>query len=194
MSAPLVCDYCQTLNPPPATTDYFALLGVPQRFDLDEKELQRCFVAISRHVHPDFHGGESADVQQLALKVSAAVNDAYRTLKDPFRRADYLLELLGGRRSADDKSVPDGFLGTTMMMQEEIAEAKAASRQAELGRLRGVLQTQHDGLMKRVAALFNDYQEGLSCEAVRKDLLGEIRRLLNAVSYVKKLLSLLSPL
>jgi molecular chaperone HscB len=189
MSAPLVCDFCHALNPVAAVTDYFTLLGLPRQYELDENELHRKFVALNRHAHPDFHGGETEDVQQLSLKLSAAINDAYRTLKDPSSRASYLLELFGGKSSAEDKTVPEGFLGTMMMMQEEMADAKASGDAKELQRLAGVLRTQHEGLLRRIAGLFAEYQESLACEAVRKDLLEEIRTQLNAVSYVRKLRS-----
>ena len=109
MSSPLVCDYCKEINPAAAMKDNFTLLGLAQRFDLDEGELHQKYVALSRHAHPDFHADESPEVQQLHLQVSAAVNDAYRTLKDPADRAAYLLEMLGGKSSAQDKTFPDGF-------------------------------------------------------------------------------------
>jgi len=192
MSKPLVCDFCRSLNPIPAIMDHFTLLGLPRQFVIDEEELHRKFVALNRHAHPDFHGGESPEVQELSLRVSAAINDAYRTLKDPFTRAAYLLELLGGKSSAEDKSVPDGFLGTMMMMQEELTDAKAQQNASELARLRQVLQTQHDGLLARIANLFEEYQESVACSAIRNDLLDEIRKHANAVSYVKKLLSLMT--
>ncbi|MHC4563517.1 MAG: Fe-S protein assembly co-chaperone HscB [Planctomycetota bacterium] len=189
MSQPLVCDFCHALNPSLAGTDYFSLLGLPQQFDLDSEEVRGKFLSLSRHTHPDFHADESPDVQALSLRVSANVNDAWRVLSDPASRANYLLELLGGPSLKDDKTVPDGFLGTMMMMQEEIADALADGDSETLERVRDVLQTQHDGLMNRVGELFAEHQEGVACEAVRQDLLGEIRRQLNAVSYVKKLLS-----
>ena len=189
MSTPLVCDYCKAVNPIPSVTDYFALLGVPRRFDIDGEELHRKFVALNRHAHPDYHAEESPEVQQLSLTVSAAVNDAYRTLKDPATRAAYLLELLGGKSSAEDKSVPEGFLPTMMMMQEEIADAAQTGAGSELGRLRRVLQTQHDGLLRRIAALFGECEDAVGCEAMRIDRLREIRKQINAVSYVRKLLS-----
>lgn len=189
MSAPLVCDYCHALNPIPAVTDYFALLSVPRQFALDDRELHRKFLALNRHAHPDFHVAESPEVRKLSLRVCSSVNDAYRTLKDPARRAAYLLELLGGKSMPEDKSVPDGFLATMMMMQEEIADAGFAGNAGELSRMREVLRTQHDGLMKRVEGLFDRYDRSVACEADRSDLLGQIRRQLNAVSYVKKLLS-----
>jgi len=190
ISSVLVCDYCHALNPSAATmSDYFTLLGLQRRFDIDERELQRKFVALSRHAHPDFHGGQSPEVQQLALQISAALNDAYRTLREPASRAAYLLELLGGKSSAQDKSVPEGFLSTTMMLQEELADAKAGGDQAELARIRSVLTTQRDGLIRRIAKLFEDCQEAMACQAMTADILDEIRKQLNAVSYVRKLLS-----
>jgi len=189
-SSVLVCDYCHTLNPAAATvTDYFTLLGLPRRYDIDLQELHRRFVALSRHAHPDFHGGESPEVQGLSLQISAALNDAYRALSDPATRAAYLLELLGGKSSAQDKSVPDGFLNTMMMLQEEMADARSGGDQDELGRIRTVLITQRDGLLRRIAKLFEDYQEAVACQAVTTDILNEARKQLNAVSYVRKLLS-----
>ena len=190
MSLPLVCDYCHTLNAAATTTDYFTLLGLPRRFDIDDRVLQKKYLSLSRYAHPDFCANEEQEVQGLHEQVSAALNDAYRTLKDPASRAAYLLELLGGKSSAEDKSVPDGFLGTMMMMQEEIADARAAGNKDELRRLHSVLETQHDGLLKRLAELFEDHQQAVVCEAVRADLMAEIRRKVNAVSYVKKLLDL----
>ena len=185
MSTPVVCDFCHALNPGGTEVDFFTLLGLPQRFNLTEQEVRQKFLALNRHAHPDFHAEESDEAQGLSLRMSANINDAYRALSDPAMRANYLLEVLGGPTLTDDKSVPDGFLGTMMMMQEEIADAD----EAELSRLRVVLQTQHDGLMERIKGLFEAHQESVDCEAVRRDLLGQIRRQLNAVSYVKKLLS-----
>ena len=188
MSTTVVCDFCHSLNAP-GVSDYYTLLGLERRFDIDLAQLQQKFLALTRHAHPDHHAKDTPDVQALALRISAGLNDAYRTLKEPSARASYLLELLGGKSSAQDKSVPDGFLGTIVMMQEELADAKASADEGELSRLRSVLQTQYEGLMKRIGGLFADYQEALSCEAVRTDLLREIRQQINAVSYVRKLLS-----
>jgi len=189
MHTPVVCDYCHAIGDAAELTDYFTMLGVPQRFDLDTDELSRQFVALSRHAHPDFHVSDSPEVQQLSLRVSSTLNDAYRTLKDPATRGAYLLELLGGKSSARDKSVPDGFLDTMMMMQEELADAKTGGDRGELDRLATVLATQHDGLMRRLSGLFAEHQQSLGCEAIRRGLLDEIRKQLNAVSYVRKLQS-----
>ena len=79
MSTPLVCDYCHAISPDASVADHFTLLGLPRRFDLNQSELHRKFIALSRHAHPDFHAGDSPEVCQLHLQVSAALNDAYRT-------------------------------------------------------------------------------------------------------------------
>jgi molecular chaperone HscB len=189
MSTPVICDYCHTVGPEAAVVDHFTLLGLPRRFDLDHAEIHRKFLVLSRHAHPDFHAGDTPEVQQLHLQVSAALNKAYRTLSDPSERAAYLLTLFGGKSSADDKSVPDGFLGTMMMMQEELSDAVSDDDRAEIARISEVLRTQHDGLLRRIGTLFEQYQESVSCKAVVDGLLGELRQQLNAVSYVKKLLS-----
>lgn len=186
----VVCDFCKSLNPAAALLDFFSLLGLPEVFDIDTSELRRKYLNLSRHAHPDFHVHETQEVQSLHLQVSSSLNEAYQTLLDPASRAAYLLERLGGKSSADDKSVPDGFLETMMMMQEELQDAIETSQADELSRLREVLQTQHDGLIRRIAELFQQYQEAVICKAVTSGILNEIRQQVNAVSYVKKLLDM----
>ena len=134
----------------------------------------------------------SVTLSSRIASVSSSLNDAYRTLKDPAKRAAHLLQLLGGKDSAEDKSVPDGFLPTMMMMQEEIEDARSAADQAELGRLAEVLKVQHEGLMHRLGELFGEIEPASSCTAVHGNLLLEIRKQLNAVSYVRKLRSMVS--
>lgn len=185
----VICDFCHALNPAATRMDHFSLLGLDQRYDIDPVELRKKYLALSRHAHPDFHMDDSQEVQKLHDQVAANVNDAYQTLLDPASRAAYLLELLGGKSSAADKTVPDGFLGTMMMMQEDVQEARETGHIDGLTHLRSVLSTQRDGLLKRIAELFADYQEAVACRAVTDDLMADIRKQLNAVSYVKKLLS-----
>ena len=189
LSTPFFCDYCETLNPNSGVADHFHLFGLPRRYDIDEKSLHDSYIALSRHAHPDYHVEDAPEVQSLSMTVSSQVNQAFRTLSDPVRRAAYLLELLGGPSSADDKSVPEGFLETMMMMQEELQDARAAADEEALGRLGNVLRTQQDGLMKRVAGLYAELDEAVPCEATRQDLLHQLRKQLNAVAYVRKLLS-----
>jgi len=187
ISTPLVCDYCSAPQELTGAEDYFAMLGMPRKFDLDVKALRRKFLALNRHAHPDYHTGDSPEVRRLSLRVSASINNAYRTLLDPAARAGYLLERLGGKSSANDKSVPVGFLETMMMMQEELHEAISQSDQRELARLTEVLKNQHDGLLAKIAKTFATFQQDLPCKAMREETLDELRKQVNAVAYVRKL-------
>ncbi len=70
--------------------DYFEIFGLARRLAVDEADLQRRFHELSRRHHPDFHLGASPEDQARALSTSALVNAAYRALRDPIRRIEYL--------------------------------------------------------------------------------------------------------
>ena len=73
--------------------DHFARLGIPRLFFVDLAELERQYLARSREVHPDYHQLGSSVEQRASLESSSALNEAYVILRDPFRRAEYLLQL-----------------------------------------------------------------------------------------------------
>jgi len=81
--------------------DHFTLFGLERRFAIDEAALEKSYLDLSRLLHPDRQLAQRSDEslakrQQRALALSAAMNQAYGTLKDPTKRAEYLLKLLGG--------------------------------------------------------------------------------------------------
>src|SRR5262245_30883253 len=78
-------------------TDYFEVFGLPRKLRIDPEALQRSFYELSRRHHPDFHQGGGADAQARALEASALVNRAYRALRDPLARVEYLIALEEGR-------------------------------------------------------------------------------------------------
>ncbi len=85
--------------------DYYELFGIPRSLNLSLDELQQRFYALSRELHPDRFMRKPESERQRALDMSSALNDAYRTLKDPIKRAQYLLTLegfdIGEQRSKD---------------------------------------------------------------------------------------------
>ncbi len=185
-----VCDYCHTLNPVSAPTDYFSLLGVPQRFDLDVDDLRRRYLELSRYAHPDYFAGGSQEAQELSLRISSSLNDAYRTLDDPYQRAEYLLEILGGPSSAKDKSTPDDFLDEMMVLQEQLAEAKSSGDARTLQKYHGAIEMRLAEMMSKIASLFGEFESQVGCEGTRLELLARLRRKLNAVSYLRRLLAM----
>jgi molecular chaperone HscB len=112
--------------------DYFEVFGLPRRLAVDGAELQRRFYELSRRHHPDFHHGGSADEQAAALEVSARLNAAYRALRDPIARVEYLVRLEEGRDTREGATVkpkaPPELLAEMFEIQETLAEAKAADR------------------------------------------------------------------
>src|SRR4051794_25405272 len=157
-------------------TTHFERLGLPRRFRLDAAELERNYLARSREVHPDFTGDDPA-----SLAESAALNEAYATLRDPFRRAEYLLTVEGGPSAADVKQMPPEFLEEMLNLRMRIEEVKhgpdRSAMEANLARRR-------DGLLEDAAKQF----DRLSGAADRVGVLTAVRRTLNAANFIGGLL------
>jgi len=166
--------------------DHFARLGLPRRFALDLRELERLYLARSRDLHPDFHQLGSSTEQSASLDLSARLNEAYSVLRDPFQRANYLLGLEGGPTAAEQKEMPAAFLEEMLELRMEIEElretepADSPARQAMERRL----TERRDRLMTDVGVEF----EKLSVAGDRSAVLRGIRQRLNALKYVRNLI------
>jgi molecular chaperone HscB len=168
------------------TPDCFERLGLPRRFSVDAAELERAYLMRSRDVHPDYHlAGSDADLAE-SLDASAAVNEAYTTLRDPFSRAEYMLGLLGGPSASEQKQMPPAFLAEMLEAREQIEHAHGDM--LAIQRLDDEFTKQFDGLMEQVAALFARLENLPEADTGRANLLSQIRGLLNAAKYVRGLL------
>ena len=87
--------------------DYFALFSLPRHLNLDLPELETSFYAQSRRLHPDRFAARPLDEQNQALARSSALNDAYRTLRDPIKRTEYLLSLEGMQMDEQSRAATD---------------------------------------------------------------------------------------
>ena len=85
----LFCPACNSLQPPPP--DYYELLGLERRLKVSADDLQKRFYELSRQFHPDRFMRKSETEREYSLDASSLLNDAYRALKDPVKRAQYLL-------------------------------------------------------------------------------------------------------
>src|SRR6476661_5951843 len=107
------------------TDNHYDRLGLPRRFVVDAGDLERAYLARSRAVHPDYHlAGPSADLG-ASLELSAALNEAYNTLRDPFARAEHLLALEGGPSAGEHRQMPAAFLAEMLEAREEIERARS---------------------------------------------------------------------
>jgi molecular chaperone HscB len=166
--------------------DHFDRLGLPRRFALDGAELERAYLARSRAVHPDYHLSGSDSELAASLELSAALNEAYNTLRDPFRRADYLLSLEGGPSASEHKQMPPAFLAEMLEARERIEQARG--KPAEVATLDAEFGTRFAAIMQQVAGLFAKAEQLPAGDRERANLLTQVRGLLNAAKYVRGLL------
>lgn len=124
LESPIGCLSCHTIFPAASQLSHFDRLGLPERFDIERADLDRRYLAWSRELHPDYFQTKSPIEQSQSLSLSAALNDAYATLKDPYRRAEYLLSLWGGTSASEHRAMPRGFLEEVLKIRMEIEEAK----------------------------------------------------------------------
>lgn len=105
--------------------NHFELFGLPVRYRVDAAALERAYRTLQSDVHPDRHAGAVDAQKRLALQSSARVNEAYRTLRDPVARAEYLLQLRGvDATSETDSQLAVDFL-TRQLERREAAEEAA---------------------------------------------------------------------
>ena len=87
--------------------DYFEFFSLPPKLSLDTAALEKSFYALSRRLHPDRFAGKPVAEQEAALAQSSLLNDAYRTLKDPIARTEYLLKLEGVELEEQSKAATE---------------------------------------------------------------------------------------
>jgi len=167
-------------------SDYFQRLGLPRRFSIDEAALERSYLALSRAIHPDYHLTGSDAELSASMELSAALNEAYNNLRDPFTRADYLLNLEGGPSPSEHKQLPQNFLAEMLEAREEVelargSPAKVAKLDEEFGKRFGAIMAQVEKAFSRYELLSPEDRE-------RANLRAQIRGLLNAAKYVRGLL------
>jgi molecular chaperone HscB len=120
----LFCHACGAIQPA-GNLDHFTRLGVPRSFDVDVDQVEKQYLGFQRVLHPDRFVAKSARERAIAEAQAADMNAAYETLKDPLRRAAYLLKLAGRDATVShDQTVSDpALLMEAMEAREQLAEA-----------------------------------------------------------------------
>ena len=91
---------------------YFEVFSLPPKLNVDTASLEKQFYTLSRKLHPDRFAGKPLAEQEAALTQSSQLNDAYRTLKDPIQRTQYLLRLEGVELEEQSKAATDAARAT----------------------------------------------------------------------------------
>jgi molecular chaperone HscB len=152
--------------------DHFARLGLPAALDLEPASLDRAYFALQRRWHPDRFANSPPDERARASAEAAALNDAYRTLKDPLLRAVYLAGLKGVELPGDGRTIDDpDLLMEAMEAREGLHEATTAEAV--------------DMLARRARDDMNDLLSGLGRLLLRDDK-PAIRKALLRLRYLDK--------
>ncbi len=178
----------------PAGADYFSVFDLPRKLALDTKALERAFYKRSREVHPDRFARASAEQQGWSLEQTSLLNDAYRALKDPIARTEYLLRL-EGITLADDaetadrqgrKHVPPELLAEVFELNMQLEEIRMGEDDPQL---RADLQEARTRFEQQFAALGTAIEEewGAWDEGRDRSALERMAALLDKRRYVRNL-------
>jgi molecular chaperone HscB len=136
--ATLFCPHCSKIQPPPGG-DYFSVFGLVPNLNLDLGMLEHQFHKLSRKLHPDRFARADENEKEWSLADTALLNDAYRTLKDPIHRTEYLLKLHGaeigeehaGKGRIDPSRVPADLLEEVFDLNMQLEEMRMAHKMGE---------------------------------------------------------------
>jgi molecular chaperone HscB len=158
------CAACGAIQPPDRQADRFAVLGVEPRYALDEGELERRYKDLTRQLHPDRFARADARARRASLARAVQLNEAWSTLKDPVKRAEYLLALAGievggeegtRRPGADGEKervpVPQELLLEVLELREWLLEARSEGDEARVGALAAEVRGRRQRAMAAVA-------------------------------------------
>lgn len=170
------CAACGALQPPDRAIDHFAVLGVAPGFAVDLGDLERRYKDAARRLHPDKFVRSDPRARRASLARSVQLNDAWKALRDPVKRAEYLLSLAGievggeegttrqrpaGAESADGPGatrekvpVPQHLLLDVLELREGLLDARAEGDDEEVRRLTAQVRERRGAAMAKVAAAF----------------------------------------
>jgi molecular chaperone HscB len=197
------CPQCTKILPLARQADYFGFLGLPRKLTIAADDLEQRFRALSRQFHPDFFYNGTTFEKRASLERSSFLNDAYRALKQPAGRIEYLLKLEGvaakNEREAS-RQVPPGLLEEVFALNEELDEiresreagAPAAEWTTRLARAREPIEAkrvEHEAQLQDLAARWDALVDRGADEADRRAVLESLRDRFLERNYITNLLA-----
>ncbi len=215
MRAAHFCESCGKVQPP-APVDYFSFFGLPPKLNLDVAALEKDFYDLSRKLHPDLSARASGQEQQWSLEQSSLLNDAYRTLRDPIKRTQYLLRLEGVELEEQSKSateqaratgevkkqiVPPDLLEEVFELNMQLEELRMnqkvgeddPSLSAEISKHKVALEAKYEALLQELQSYWTEWDAGIdrkrldSAGAARTQIIVKMVDVLNRRNYIRNL-------
>jgi molecular chaperone HscB len=179
--------------------DYFAIFGLPRKLWIEMTALEQKFLQLSWKLHPDNFVNAGEHERELSLKRSSELNDAYRTLRDPVARVEYLLGIEGARKEGEHKQqAPPELLEEVFELNEsldELRETKASG--GDLAALKTRLESAEKNFQEKLGEVDAELQAtarawdaALDGDAVtRNKIKARLNELLNRRSYIRNLVA-----
>ena len=193
------CSSCGKIMKVPEHSDYFAMFEIPRKLWIEMGALEKKFLQLSWKLHPDNYTNATPEEREISLRRSSELNDAYRTLRDPVARVEYLLAIEGARVEGKNKQqAPHELLEEVFELNEsldELREAKAsggdtAALKQRLESAEKNFQTklaEVDGELQVVAKDWDKAVDASADESAQKGVMGRLNELLNRRSYIRNL-------
>jgi molecular chaperone HscB len=198
------CAACGKIQPLPRGPGYFVFFGLPEKLGIDPAELERKFHQLSWKLHPDNFVRASEYERELSLERSSQLNDAYRALRDPVSRVEYLLALHGLRKEGQTKQqAPPELLEEVFELNESLDELRQARASGGDGThtaaLRGRLEAAQKSFQEKLTAVDAEleavagrWDAAADCgadQAARGKLMAQMNEILNRRSYIRNLVA-----
>jgi molecular chaperone HscB len=193
------CPSCGKLQQIAGNADFFALFEMPRKLWIEMNALEQKFLQLSWKLHPDNFVNATVTERELSLKHSSELNDAYRVLRDPVARVEYLLSLENVRKEGEHKQqAPPELLEEVFELNEsldELSEAKSAG--SDLAALKSRLESAErnfgeklgevDAQLQETARTWDVAVDESADDAARKKIMARLNELLNRRSYIHNL-------
>jgi len=211
MRAVHFCSACGKVQPP-VPVDYFTFFALPRKLNLDAAVLDREFYELSRKLHPDLCARADKREQEWSLEQSSLLNDAYRTLKDPIKRTEYLLRVEGVEleeqsKTATEKAratgqikkqvVPPDLLEEVFELNMQLEELRMQKKMGEddpalieeIGKQKLELEKKYDALLEELKTYWAEWDQlpDDAAEENRRKVRDKMVDLLNRRSYIRNL-------
>ena len=195
------CPSCGKLLQLPQAVDYFALFEMPRKLWIEMGGLEKKFLQLSWKLHPDNFVNATERERELSLEKSSQLNDAYRVLRDPVARVEYLLGIEGMRKEGERKQqAPPELLEEVFELNEsldELREAKASGGDLAVQKTR--LESAEKSFQEKLGEVDSQLQDAArewdaaidagADTTVRKKIMGKLNELLNRRSYIRNLVT-----
>jgi molecular chaperone HscB len=193
------CSSCGKMLQVPEKSDYFAMFEIPRKLWIEMDGLEKKFLQLSWKLHPDKYVNATPEEREISLKRSSELNDAYRTLREPVARVEYLLAIEGARIEGKNKQqAPPELLEEVFELNESLdelrevraSEGDASSLKQRLESAQKNFQeklTEVDAELQGAAKEWDAAVDAKADEAKRKSAMARLNELLNRRSYIRNL-------